>query len=445
MSERNMPLIQPGDLLPDSLYQIEHRAFDISANVSTSIRLEDYRDRMIILDFWFNGCKPCIMSLNELDSIQSIHGDDRWIIIPFTYQSEENSSRAFERYKWNFKSIVSDTILRKLFFGNGFQNMVWIKDGKVIATPPSSFATWNNMSKVLNGKEPDMPQRAEMQLALNPYLPIFIGDNGGGAIRYKVGTATISGYVPDYRTEYLTHTNISDSTVLYCNNLTIDQLFFEAYKHEIRPEIPKEYAVVWNVSPALKKVLFAPRPNLLRTRTLEDYELIREWRKQNYYGYTRRAPGNLTLEQAAGFMQNDLNAFFGSQYNLTAKIESSPYIYPALRCLDRKESTMKLLTDASRDEEHGHHRTNNESSTLFSDLITIVYDALQHSDIGSALPFVNDTGIALATPVWYDLPNGIAKGQSIKQVNSELKRYGLVIEIVERNVPLLHINEINPK
>ena len=124
----------------------------------TTIRLADYRDKLIILDYWFTGCKPCIRSLIKLDSILAERPQNDVIVIPFTYETAEYAKRwTLSRFKWNMTSIVADEVLRKHFIHDGFMNMAWIKDGKVIATPFSVDATAENMDKVIRGEQPDMP------------------------------------------------------------------------------------------------------------------------------------------------------------------------------------------------------------------------------------------------------------------------------------------------
>src|SRR5690606_41119024 len=68
-------VFRPGDALPDSFYLMKHRSVNVLTGHTQDIRLEDYRDQLVILDFWFNGCKPCMVSLNKLASIRAAKGE----------------------------------------------------------------------------------------------------------------------------------------------------------------------------------------------------------------------------------------------------------------------------------------------------------------------------------------------------------------------------------
>jgi len=443
----NVPrdVFRPGDSLPDSFYQIKHRSVDVLTGHTQDIRLEDYRDQLVILDFWFNGCKPCMVSLNKLDSIRAAKGDDRWVVFPFTYQSAEASKHTFDRFKWGFTSIVSDTVLRKLFTGEGFQNMVWIKDGKVVATPPSSFVTWENIEKVLDGEEPSMPLRAELYLTLDPTRPIFTGDNGPTTIRYEQGGAKISGYVPDHKTTYLTATHLADSTVLYCSNLTMDQLLLQAFADEIQPGTPPEEALVWDINPERKDVFRTESPSVAKARNLDDYARIQQWREAHLYGYTRRVAGNLSAEAAAGIVQQDLNAYLGSRYNLEAAIKSGPARrYPVLKCIGSIDNTLARLSD----EEHLPDRETgtivNKRVPFASHLFNNIALACRNGIRGEVLPLVDSTGIAADFPVSFHIPKGMTEGWTVERINREIQRYGLKVVMKEDRIPLLHVSERPP-
>lgn len=143
-----------GDTLPDQFFDIVRPAMDLTTGEETTVTLADCRDKLIILYYWFNGCKPCYRSFNKCDSIQPLLKGENYVVIPFTYQALEDTRPTLRKFKWNMTSIVADSVLYKAFAGNTFLNMVWIKDGRVYATPETKYLTAENIMKVL-GDHPD--------------------------------------------------------------------------------------------------------------------------------------------------------------------------------------------------------------------------------------------------------------------------------------------------
>ena len=57
--------VEAGDRAPD---------FDLTAEDGTGLRLDDYRGKYVLLNFWATWCPPCIQ---EMPSLNSVHEDFR--------------------------------------------------------------------------------------------------------------------------------------------------------------------------------------------------------------------------------------------------------------------------------------------------------------------------------------------------------------------------------
>lgn len=148
-----------GDTLPEEFFKKVHPAMDLTTGEETTLTLDDYRDKLIIMYYWFNGCSPCIRSLNKCDSIQPLLKGKNYVVIPFTYQTGETTRRILKRFNWNMTSIIADSFPYTTFDGSSFNNTAWILEGKVYATPESKYLTAENIMKVLENHPNPFPQK----------------------------------------------------------------------------------------------------------------------------------------------------------------------------------------------------------------------------------------------------------------------------------------------
>ncbi|GGC47797.1 hypothetical protein GCM10011386_44930 [Parapedobacter defluvii] len=438
--------VRIGEALPESFYDEIHHAVDTSTGKDTAVKLSDYRDKLIILDFWANWCKPCIGSLIKLDSISRKLDDDRFVVLAVTQQPREMIEPVLDRFHWELLSIVSDTMLSQIFPHAGLPHQVWIKDGKVFAVPKWHFATAENILKTLSGERPYMLSNIQ-DLALDPLRPMFKGTNGATGLWFEHKYARIARNVPDYRVESVKYVLKGDTTILYCNAQPIEQLFYQAYEKQIFPHLGWEdgQGLIWQISDSLREKLFGNRPQLLASNTPQDDSAYLAWRDANLYGYELRYPERLAEKEARYFMQQDLNAFFGTYLGLNAKIGPGPkHRYGVLCLLGTKAEALHLLTKGLDEDRKAdtseYHFKNARYHTQF--VLSMVGVAAWHAkDGGFTAPVVDSTGIDGNTVVSIHFPKAMRTGWTLARINRELKRYGMYIRPEERNVPVVYITE----
>src|SRR5690606_5831613 len=95
-NEAIVPL-KVGDQIPDALWDASFPVVSASSEQTQQLSLGDFKDKLIILDFWATWCAPCISSLNKLDSLQLEFKDDL-LVFPTSYEPEQKV-RAFFRSK----------------------------------------------------------------------------------------------------------------------------------------------------------------------------------------------------------------------------------------------------------------------------------------------------------------------------------------------------------
>lgn len=161
-SAKSVEALKIGDQIPESI--LKHPlAIAGHPDGKPFITLNEYKDQLVILDFWATYCKPCIRSILKLDSIRK-ELKNQFSVLPIqVYDAPDRISPYFKMSGKNWPSVVKDTLLNKVVFSRyitGF-GTVWIYKGKLIAVPYPSSISSANISKVLAGEVPELTNLKE--------------------------------------------------------------------------------------------------------------------------------------------------------------------------------------------------------------------------------------------------------------------------------------------
>ena len=103
----------------------------------------DLKNQVVVINFWFEKCPPCIAEMSELNNLVANYGKKGIRFIGITHDSPASARRFQKRngYKYEIVSLSKDKI-RKLNINHGFPSNVLVgKDGKIIyATANISFS-----------------------------------------------------------------------------------------------------------------------------------------------------------------------------------------------------------------------------------------------------------------------------------------------------------------
>jgi len=387
----------------------------------TTIKLSDYRDKLIILDFWANWCSPCIYSLNRLDTISRHFQDDRYIIIPVTYQSDKEAALAYGKYRWPFIGIVADSILSKVFPHNSIPHMVWIQNGEVIAIPQAQYATVDNFIKLMNGEKLDIPVTRKYA-AYDNSIPLFENGNGG-ARGYAPWLSMVSEAAPELpQKRGLDFFYQGDTTVITAYNWPIHLLYYEAFKGEIFGELSRSKGVLWEVS----EITFsAENGNGRHTGS-------------GRFCYHLWFPHKVSKSDAMRMMQQDLNRYFGYSTGINGQIETKRMKFAVLRLTGTKEEAARLLMP-KEDSLKMIYELDLPDRYFQQNHVLSGMKYILHKAQVSRYPIINLTGLEPSQHVSFELTKKI--DGNLQRAKEELNRYG--IDIVEEllEVPVLVIRE----
>jgi len=221
--------LKVGDYTPDILIT------KIINNDKSSAKISDFKDQLLLIDFWSTTCSACIEALPKLDSLQK-QFDERIKILPVNYESVTVVSKFLKKGGYNLPSVAEDKILSKWFKHRVLPHEVWIYKGKIIGITDGQYVDARNIQKVLNGETINWPIKDDFlnydyskpifkkNTDQNYYHPAYIAITGYqiGALP-KIGTVIDS--IQNTRRDYIINYSILRAyQVLWKELIDINQI-----------------------------------------------------------------------------------------------------------------------------------------------------------------------------------------------------------------------------
>ena len=103
-------------------------------NKEENIAFNDFKGKVVLLDFWIKNCGPCIKSIPDLNALQEKFKNTKFEIIGINcYDTKEDIIWFCNKHKPNYKNVMQGKLIAEKYGVNGFPTVILInKEGKII-------------------------------------------------------------------------------------------------------------------------------------------------------------------------------------------------------------------------------------------------------------------------------------------------------------------------
>jgi peroxiredoxin len=121
----NRNMLHPGDQAPD---------FILANTDGETVKLSDYKGKLILLDFWYCACKPCIKASFALDKLQKEYRERGLVVLGMnTMDKAGKIKRHQKKYEMKYMSVLCSREVRNAYKVNSYPSIYLIdENGKIL-------------------------------------------------------------------------------------------------------------------------------------------------------------------------------------------------------------------------------------------------------------------------------------------------------------------------
>lgn len=422
ISHVNAQALKVGDTLPEELWSMPLQVVNHPEGKET-ITLREYKDKLIILDFWATWCSPCVAMLPKMDSLQKKF-EQQIQVLPVTYQTAEEIAPFLEKYarrkgvNIDLPKIVDNKNLKPYFNHATIPHYVWIKEGVVKAITDQHEVTGKRISELLNQKLFSMNTKTETPLLGYPSGEVSLSEFLAVMKPERIGDfffrSSLSHYIPGLSSEvnFSRPTDTNPSFRITLNNLPLLRLYQFAYGEG------KDFTNLSTISVETSDSLL-----LMPSRSLKEF---RTWIQNHTYCYELVLPESFA-ETAFEIFRRDLSVFF-PKYQATIEEKTLTVL-----ALEKQEGTQVQISEAPSFKESFDgfiFQFEGAPPSLFVKGLNSIY----LSDAG--LPIIDMTDIDYKIDLRLEANPG-----NIEELNKALHAYGFSLTRKQAPVQLLVIRD----
>jgi thiol-disulfide isomerase/thioredoxin len=167
-----------GDTIPKAILNMPLHVFNHPQG-KQSITLDNYRGKLIILDFWATWCSSCLKHFPLADSLQNEFKDAVQILLvdgQSTKDTKEKILTTLQRFNkpgypaFSLSTVINDTLLERLFPHFSVPHYVWIdQNGIVKSITSAGELTRDNIVHFLKNDKAPVYQKSDF----DPKRPLY--------------------------------------------------------------------------------------------------------------------------------------------------------------------------------------------------------------------------------------------------------------------------------
>ncbi|WP_168204525.1 TlpA disulfide reductase family protein [Olivibacter sp. LS-1] len=410
LSTDSIKPLRIGDSIPEALWNLPLQMVKAGEEGSTTVKLSDYKGKLIILDFWATWCAPCVAAFPKMDSLKKTFADNL-ALISVTSQEKKMVTdflgEMLEQTSLKGTSIVNDRILSSYFPYRLLPHYVWIDRGGILRAMTGL--------DVLNAHQID-------KLLSSNKAPTYVKEDVGRSYDYDIElkdqvsqqallkNSTFAAYTKGFSRRNSIDKKNAKITLL---NMSIAWFYRIAFS-EFRPELLNPNRFIIEVKDSLKVTSGGAKG-----------EALEKWSVDNAYCYElKMQPADTAklFEQ----MRADIAAFF--PYD--AKIEQREM---ACLVLGKKSDSVSLETKGGQPilkHDAYSFRIQNLLWKNFTSLLDMYY--LQNA----GMPFVDETGITGKVDLQIK-----TRMTDYRELTKVLAKHGLLLKKEIRRVPVIVLRD----
>jgi thiol-disulfide isomerase/thioredoxin len=151
---------------------------------SPEIKMNDFKDRLVLIDFWATWCTACLQEFPKLESLQNEFGEKIQLLLVASKENGDNRikvSKYFDKHKhpdgtdYKLPSVCDDSIAARLFPHRLLPHCVCIYKGKVKAITGPDEVNRELVQSIIDGKEIKLPMKNDLDpetLMAGHHLPL---------------------------------------------------------------------------------------------------------------------------------------------------------------------------------------------------------------------------------------------------------------------------------